>query len=110
MRVRRGNLLLWLMITFAVIGASLFSREAFKPPHDDSDRMERAAAVLFLLGTTAGVMGMLKARRDRRAIVAQLNQVVRSGLRQLEAPSADETTVAAAMNDLVAVAERAMSD
>jgi two-component system phosphate regulon sensor histidine kinase PhoR len=99
------------MITFAVIGVSLFSREAFKRPHDESDRMERAAAVMFLLGTTAGVMALLKARRDRRAVVAQLNQVVRGGaLRQLESPSADETTVTAAMNDLVAVAERAMSD
>ncbi|MGB7158906.1 MAG: ATP-binding protein [Tepidisphaeraceae bacterium] len=111
MRVRRGNLLLWLMITFIGGGLALFGRHALVAPRTHAEMTERASAVMFLLAATAGVMAMLKGRRDRIAVIAQLNKLAAGGpLRPLDAPSSDATAVTSAMNELVAVAERAMSD
>jgi two-component system phosphate regulon sensor histidine kinase PhoR len=111
MRVQRGKLLLGLMIACVLGGVVLFIPEAIRPPHDESDRNERAAAVLFLCGAAAGVMAKFKARRDRKAVIDQLNQLAAgNALRPLESPSSDATAVTSAMNELVAMAERSMSD
>jgi two-component system phosphate regulon sensor histidine kinase PhoR len=111
MRVQRGKLLLWLMIACVLGGVALFAPEALHTPHDERDRHERTATILFLCAATAGVMAKLKSRRDRKAVIAQLNQLAAgNALRQLEAPSADADAVTNAMNELVAMAERSISD
>jgi two-component system phosphate regulon sensor histidine kinase PhoR len=111
MRVQRGNLLLWLTIALLAIGVTVFGRETLIVPPDQGNVAERGAAILFLLAATAGVMAMLKARRDRIAVVEQLRKLATGGaLRPLSAPSSDATIITSAMNDLVALAERAMSD
>jgi two-component system phosphate regulon sensor histidine kinase PhoR len=111
MRFAKGKLLLWLMIAYLLVGVGLFSREAFEPTRGDSDRMERAAAVMFMLGATAGVFAMVKAARDRRSVIGQLQKLTRGGpLRPLESPSGDAHQITSAVNELVAVAEHAVSD
>ena len=54
---------------------------------------------------------MVKAARDRRAVIAQLSRLVEGGpLRPLESPSGDANHIISAVNELVGVAERAVTD
>jgi len=109
-RVQRGNILLWLMITFIGAGIAL-AVKAVRAGEATTSNNERAAMALFLLAATAGVMAMVKVRRDRAAVIAQLHKLAAGeSLGQIDPPSSDSSAVTGAMNELVAVAERAMTD
>jgi two-component system phosphate regulon sensor histidine kinase PhoR len=113
-RVRRGHLLILLMLVFSVAGAACV---AVLPPNGAA--MTLLGPVLLLMAAAAGLMNAFAGRRDLDALVAQIHERLRAAgggsggaayLRRLDAPSRDLLPLILAANQLVEQAEKSVSD
>lgn len=70
------------------------------------------ALALALLAAAAGLLGAFAAQRDRHALIAQIRGRLARGehLKSLETPSRDILPLVLAANDLVATAEKSITD
>src|SRR5687768_9581983 len=98
------------MLAFTGGGLALLFGIVRVSPRGAGD-VEPLGALLFLFASIAGLIACLKARRDERNLVARLREQATDGrLRRVDAPSGDAVGLAAAINDVVAAAERAVTD